>query len=42
MEIDNSIIHFGIVNAQVVFVLLLFAITNIHTVSTMGFKLTIQ
>ncbi|XP_022774429.1 GPI ethanolamine phosphate transferase 1 isoform X1 [Durio zibethinus] len=31
MEIGNSISHFGIVSAQVVFVLLLFALTNIYT-----------
>uniref|UniRef100_A0A0D3F6W8 GPI ethanolamine phosphate transferase 1 n=1 Tax=Oryza barthii TaxID=65489 RepID=A0A0D3F6W8_9ORYZ len=31
MEIGNSISHFGIVSAQVVFVLLLFALTNIFT-----------
>ncbi|XP_002517397.2 GPI ethanolamine phosphate transferase 1 isoform X2 [Ricinus communis] len=31
MEIGNSISHFGIMSAQVVFVLLLFAITNIYT-----------
>ncbi|WCJ20909.1 GPI ethanolamine phosphate transferase 1 [Euphorbia peplus] len=31
MEIGNSISHFGIVSAQVVFVLLLFAITNVYT-----------
>lgn len=31
MEIGNSISHFGIVSAQVVFVLLLFAVTNIYT-----------
>ncbi|KAF6159865.1 hypothetical protein GIB67_032949 [Kingdonia uniflora] len=31
MEIGNTISHFGIVSAQVVFVLLLFAITNIYT-----------
>ncbi|XP_078165994.1 sulfatase and phosphatidylinositolglycan class N domain-containing protein isoform X2 [Carex rostrata] len=31
MEIGNSISHFGIVSAQVVFVLMLFAITNIYT-----------
>ncbi|KAI8029069.1 GPI ethanolamine phosphate transferase 1 [Camellia lanceoleosa] len=30
MEIGNSISHFGIVSAQVVFVLLLFALTNIY------------
>lgn len=31
MEIGNTISHFGIMSAQVVFVLLLFAITNIYT-----------
>ncbi|KAF2548291.1 hypothetical protein F2Q70_00024152 [Brassica cretica] len=31
MEIGNSISHFGIVSAQVVFVLLLFALTNLYT-----------
>ncbi|KAK1310423.1 hypothetical protein QJS10_CPA08g01633 [Acorus calamus] len=31
MEIGNSISHFGIMSAQVVFVLLLFALTNIYT-----------
>lgn len=31
MEIGNSISHFGIVSAQVVFVLLLFALTNTYT-----------
>lgn len=31
MEIGNSISHFGIVSAQVVFVLLLFALTDIYT-----------
>ncbi|KAK3158301.1 hypothetical protein QOZ80_2AG0135350 [Eleusine coracana subsp. coracana] len=31
MEIGNSISHFGIVSAQVVFVLLLFALTNVYT-----------
>lgn len=31
MEIGNSISHFGIMSAQVVFVLLLFAITNFYT-----------
>ncbi|PWA93645.1 transferase,sulfuric ester hydrolase [Artemisia annua] len=31
MEIGNSISHFGIVSAQVVFVLLLFALTSIYT-----------
>lgn len=31
MEIGNSISHFAIVSAQVVFVLLLFALTNIYT-----------
>ncbi|XP_071711375.1 uncharacterized protein [Rutidosis leptorrhynchoides] len=31
MEIGNSISHFGIVSAQVVFVLLLFAITSVYT-----------
>ncbi|KAF8378328.1 hypothetical protein HHK36_029667 [Tetracentron sinense] len=31
MEIGNTISHFGIVSAQVVFVLLLFALTNIYT-----------
>ncbi|KAM7506653.1 hypothetical protein LguiA_017106 [Lonicera macranthoides] len=31
MEIGNSISHFGIMSAQVVFVLLLFAVTNIYT-----------
>ncbi|XP_028771085.1 GPI ethanolamine phosphate transferase 1 isoform X1 [Neltuma alba] len=31
MEIGNSISHFGIVSAQVVFVLLLFALTNMFT-----------
>ncbi|XWS40792.1 hypothetical protein CRYUN_Cryun17cG0025900 [Craigia yunnanensis] len=31
MEIGNSISHFGIVSAQVVFVLVLFALTNIYT-----------
>lgn len=31
MEIGNSISHFGIVSAQVVFVLLLFAFTHIYT-----------
>lgn len=31
MEIGNSISHFGIVSAQVVFVLFLFAITNVYT-----------
>ncbi|KAJ4826427.1 hypothetical protein Tsubulata_013617 [Turnera subulata] len=31
MEIGNSISHFGIMSAQVVFVLLLFAITNVYT-----------
>lgn len=31
MEIGNSISHFGIMSAQVVFILLLFAITNIYT-----------
>ncbi|XP_010550128.1 PREDICTED: GPI ethanolamine phosphate transferase 1 isoform X2 [Tarenaya hassleriana] len=33
MEIGNSISHFGIVSAQVVFVLLLFALTNMYTKS---------
>ncbi|CAN1726031.1 GPI ethanolamine phosphate transferase 1 [Linum perenne] len=31
MEIGNSISHFGIMSAQVVFVLLLFALTNVFT-----------
>ncbi|KAK2971216.1 hypothetical protein RJ640_029894, partial [Escallonia rubra] len=31
MEIGNSISHFGIMSAQVVFVLLLFALTNVYT-----------
>lgn len=31
MEIGNSISHFGIMSAQVVFVLLLFAITSLYT-----------
>ena len=31
MEIGNSISHFGIMSAQVVFVLLLFALTNTYT-----------
>nr|CAD1825303.1 unnamed protein product [Ananas comosus var. bracteatus] len=31
MEIGNSISHFGIMSAQVVFVLMLFALTNIYT-----------
>ncbi|PKA57925.1 phosphatidylinositol glycan, class N [Apostasia shenzhenica] len=31
MEIGNSISHFGIMSAQVVFILLLFALTNIYT-----------
>lgn len=31
MEIGNSISHFGIMSAQVVFLLLLFALTNIYT-----------
>ncbi|KZV36153.1 GPI ethanolamine phosphate transferase 1 [Dorcoceras hygrometricum] len=31
MEIGNSISHFGIMSAQVVFVLLLFALTSIYT-----------
>ncbi|KAG9449833.1 hypothetical protein H6P81_009798 [Aristolochia fimbriata] len=31
MEIGNSISHFGIMSAQVVFVLLLFALTNLYT-----------
>ncbi|KAJ8546312.1 hypothetical protein K7X08_018895 [Anisodus acutangulus] len=31
MEIGNSISHFGIMSAQVVFVLMLFAVTNIFT-----------
>lgn len=31
MEIGNSISHFGIMSAQVVFVLFLFALTNIYT-----------
>ncbi|KAF3968622.1 hypothetical protein ACB098_01G276300 [Castanea mollissima] len=31
MEIGNSISHFGIVSAQVVFILLLFALTNVYT-----------
>ncbi|KAJ4765331.1 GPI ethanolamine phosphate transferase 1 [Rhynchospora pubera] len=31
MEIGNSISHFGIMSAQVVFVLMLFAITNVYT-----------
>ncbi|XP_019161667.1 PREDICTED: GPI ethanolamine phosphate transferase 1 isoform X1 [Ipomoea nil] len=31
MEIGNTISHFGIMSAQVVFVLLLFALTNIYT-----------
>ncbi|KAK9113910.1 hypothetical protein Syun_020707 [Stephania yunnanensis] len=31
MEIGNSISHFGIMSAQVVFVLLLFAVTNVYT-----------
>ncbi|OWM71580.1 hypothetical protein CDL15_Pgr005767 [Punica granatum] len=31
MEIGNGISHFGIVSAQVVFVLLLFALTDIYT-----------
>ncbi|KAL5725280.1 hypothetical protein ACHQM5_008440 [Ranunculus cassubicifolius] len=31
MEIGNSISHFGIVSAQVLFVLLLFGLTNIYT-----------
>ncbi|XP_077222860.1 sulfatase and phosphatidylinositolglycan class N domain-containing protein [Tasmannia lanceolata] len=31
MEIGNTISHFGIMSAQVVFVLLLFAITNVYT-----------
>ena len=30
MEIGNSISHFGIMSAQVVFILLLFALTNIY------------
>ncbi|KAH7674421.1 GPI ethanolamine phosphate transferase 1 protein [Dioscorea alata] len=31
MEIGNSISHFGIMSAQVVFILILFALTNIYT-----------
>lgn len=31
MEIGNSISHFGIMSAQVVFVLMLFAGTNVFT-----------
>lgn len=31
MEIGNSISHFGIMSAQVVFILLLFALTNVYT-----------
>lgn len=31
MEIGNSISHFGIMSAQVVFVLVLFAVTNVYT-----------
>ncbi|XP_027153342.1 GPI ethanolamine phosphate transferase 1 isoform X1 [Coffea eugenioides] len=31
MEIGNSISHFGIMSAQVVFVLVLFALTNVYT-----------
>ncbi|PRQ19649.1 putative GPI ethanolamine phosphate transferase 1 [Rosa chinensis] len=31
MEIGNSISHFGIMSAQAVFVLLLFALTNVYT-----------
>lgn len=31
MEIGNSISHFGIMSAQVVFVLMLFALTNVYT-----------
>lgn len=31
MEIGNSISHFGIMSAQVVFVLMLFAVTNVYT-----------
>ncbi|XP_042044151.1 GPI ethanolamine phosphate transferase 1-like [Salvia splendens] len=31
MEIGNSISHFGIMSAQVVFVLLLFAVTTLYT-----------
>ncbi|KAK4603811.1 hypothetical protein RGQ29_012360 [Quercus rubra] len=33
MEIGNSVSHFGIVSAQVPFVLLLFALTNVYTKS---------
>ena len=36
MEIGNSISHFGIVSAQVVFVLLLFALTNVYTKDIQG------
>lgn len=31
MEIGNSISHFGIMSAQVIFILMLFALTNIYT-----------
>lgn len=31
MEIGSSISHFGIMSAQVVFILILFALTNIYT-----------
>ena len=31
MEIGNSISHFGIVSAQVVFILVLFALSNMYT-----------
>ncbi|CAA7397835.1 unnamed protein product [Spirodela intermedia] len=41
MEIGNSISHFGIMSAQVVFVLFLFALTNIYTkdIKVMSFPL---